>query len=162
MQFLVSLENVQAEDKAKLLAGMATILCGVKKDEDENEKLVVPKVRQPLQQINRNVPMSSLSSVVSTDNNAQATSYSNRVSLSSVGSVSSNSSSELSSYLGNQLPDSLDMIDSAFTETSGLETSLARAVSASINIAVTDLHSDNEDLEEMAGSLPPMHSFLGL
>lgn len=172
MQFLISLESVQAEDKAKLLAGMATILCGVKKEGEEPEKVSAPKVqRQPLNQLNLNIlpttasySTSPLRPVITESNTPQSASYSTRISLSSVGSLSSNSSTELN-FLGNkmtELPDSFDAIESVFSETSGLETSLARAVSASINIPVNDLPSDNEDIEEMVGSLPPMRSFLGL
>lgn len=148
--------------KAKLLGGMATILCGVKKQEESPAKYPLPKThRQPLQPMNLNImssaPASPLHAVTSSDcNTPNAASYSSRVSLSSVGSVASNSCSDISPYI-----DSFDVIDSVFSETSGLETSLAKAVSASINVDDNELSSENDNIEEMAGSLPPMRSFLG-
>ena len=156
---------------------MSTILCGVKKEDVPPAKVPLPKMqRQPLQSVDLNIISSSTASfqtspmnaVICNQNNTSPTaSYSNRISLSSVGSVTSSSSSDLSPFVevANQIPqmqDSFDVIDSVFSDASGLETSLARAVSASINIEVNDLSSDNEDIEDMTGSLPPMQSFLGL
>ena len=161
VQFLISIDNLSPDVKAKLLAGMATILCGVKK-QDAPTKIPLPKAqRQPLQPVNLNIisPASvpCVNPVTSDDiSTPNVVSYSNRISLSSVGSTASSSCSDLSPYI-----DSFDVIDSVFCETSGLETSLAKAVSASINVEANELSSDNDNIEEMAGSLPPMRSFLG-
>lgn len=188
VNFLVSLENVQNDDKAKLLAGMATILCGAKKPDQStsvnNENLPTQKQRNQsgkipisrlprpvLQTVNTNVMSTSLpqASSLNSVNTVQpmiasVTSLSNRIpSSSSASSSSSSSCAELSPYMEvRQMSDSgLDrMLDSVFCETSGLETSLARAVGASLE--VTDLSSITESesvgIEEM--SLPSMCSFL--
>ncbi|XP_065066986.1 transcription factor HES-4-like [Rhopilema esculentum] len=192
VQFLITLDSIQAEDKAKLLAGMATILCGVKKqDENTTEELTTPQLeqqqqhvqnvysgppcgkmplpklhRQPLQQVNMNSMTLGTSAQSPSPNNRSSLSV--RVSLSSVGSVTSPSStcSESSSFGVSMQPlsdSSFDMLDSVFCETSGLETGFGKAVSASINLEVNELSSrDNEEIEEMAGTLPPMCSFLDI
>ena len=188
VNFLVCLENVHNDDKAKLLAGMATILCSAKKQEQSkpvnnenlptekrrnlNGKVPISRLPRPvLQTVNTNVMSTSLpqASSLTSVNTVQpmvtsVTSLSNRMSSSTTASSSSSSScAELSPYMEvRQMSDSgLDrMIDSVFCETSGLETSLARAVGASLE--VTDLSSitDSESIgiEEMA--LPSMCSFL--
>jgi len=163
VQFLVSIDGLTPDDKAKLLAGMATILCGAKKEDDAATKYFVPKPqRQPLQSMNLNVISSaSVSPIHPTTNHdsttSNAVSYSNRVSLSNVESVANNPCSSLSPYV-----DTFDVIDTLYNETSGLETSLAKAVCASINVEANEIISENDNIEEMAGSLPPMRSFLGL
>ena len=142
---------------------MATILCGAKKQDDAATKYFVPKPqRQPLQSMNLNIISSaSVSSMHPASNHdsttTNAASHSNRVSPSNIESVANNPCSSLSPYV-----DTFDVIDTLYNETSGLETSLAKAVSASINVEANELLSDNDNIEEMAGSLPPMRSFLGL
>lgn len=188
VQFLISLDNVKPEDKAKLLSGMSSVLCGVEKDGENssrtpsqpqrhdplafqhNGKVPIARLRQPLQTINHNMMTSSQQVPTSLSTASVSTSVAAGSKRGSLSSASSNSSlSSVASLLCDSIMPAAqkdrsfeNIMDSVFSECdSGLETSLAKAVSAGISLELTDLSSieSETEIEEMT-SLPSMLTFL--
>eukprot|EP00794_Sanderia_malayensis_P006170 gene6170-6881_t len=139
VQFLVSLENVKADDKAKLLAGMSNVLCGVKV-EDENTPQPIPSSFSPTplptianrpinQQVNGKIPIPRLqrqplqpiTNVVTPPihapicHSSTSTTISNRGSVSSTVSDSSPSPLSTVSWLSDELtPTQTEEIEPSF------------------------------------------------
>ncbi len=139
VQFLVSLDNVKADDKAKLLAGMSNVLCGVK-EQDENTvnpssspisptplpssrpysfdgKIPISRLqRRPLQTITNVVTTCEMQTTISHSSQSESSSsISNRGSVSSPVSDSSTSSLSAVSWLNEEItPTQTDDVEPSF------------------------------------------------